>query len=194
MRPTTVEFPVPQVSLAPVLQRLNNGAKLSVTAYNSDNTRQIATGVLYAVDNQMAFSTGTVNLRASFANDDEALYPDEFVNIKLLVDTVQHAVLVPAPAVQSDERGDYVYLVNANNTVSARKVTPGAGDGMNTVITSGLTAGNTVVTDGMDRLTDGATIKIASTAPMAADSPLPASLPRFHHGQRRHPDSRINGQ
>ena len=180
-----MEFPVPQVSLAPVLQRLNNGASPSVTAYNSDNTRRIATGTLYAVDNEMATATGTVNLRASFANDDEALYPNEFVNVKLLVDTVQNAVLVPTPAVQSDERGDYVYLVNTNNTVSTRKVTLGPGDGRNTVVMLGLAPGNTVVTDGMDRLTDGATIRIAATTPMVAGRALPASWPRFRHGQRR---------
>jgi multidrug efflux system membrane fusion protein len=185
VKPTTVEFPVPQVSLAPVLQRLNTGAILSVTAYNSDNTRPIATGTLNAVDNQTAAATGTVNLRATFANDDGALYPDELVNVKLLVDTVQRAVLVPTPAVQSDERGDYVYLVNATNTVSARKVTAGPSDGRTTVIMTGLAPGNTVVTDGMDRLTDGATISIASTTSMPAGRAFPASWPGFHHGQRR---------
>lgn len=170
MKPTTVEFTVPQNALAGVLQRVNSGAKLPVTAYRSDNSTLVATGTLYAINNQMATSTGTVTLRAVFANDDEALFPSEFVNVKLLVDTLQNAVLVPTPAVQSGAPGDYVYLVNANNTVSVHKVTLGPSDGRHTVIASGLAAGNSVVTDGMDRLSDGAPIKVAPAKP-----PTPAS-------------------
>jgi multidrug efflux system membrane fusion protein len=161
MKPTTVQFTVPQDSLALVLQRMGTGASLPVTAFSSDNSKQIAVGTLYAASNQMATATGTVTLRATFANDDEALFPNEFVNIDLLVDTMQNAVLVPTPAVQTGAPGDYVYLVNANNTVSVHKVTLGPSDGKNTVITAGLSAGNIVVTDGTDRLSDGAPIKAA---------------------------------
>jgi membrane fusion protein, multidrug efflux system len=170
IKPTTVQFTVPQDSLGAVLQRLNTGASLPVTAYSSDNSKQIATGMLYAVSNQMATATGTVTLRATFANDDEALFPNEFVNIKLLVDTMQNAVLVPTPAVQTGAPGDYVYLVNANNTVSVHKITIGPSDGKNTVVLTGLQAGNTVVTDGMDRLYDGAPIKAAPARAAAAAS------------------------
>jgi membrane fusion protein, multidrug efflux system len=170
MKPTTVQFTVPQNSLSQVLQRVNAGAKLPVTAYNSDNTKQIATGTLYALSNQMATSTGTVTLRATFANDDEALYPNEFVNVRLLVDTMQNAVLVPTPAVQTGAPGNYVYLVNADDSVSVHKVTPGPSDGKHTVIMAGLSAGQMVVTDGMDRLSDGAKIKIAQAQPAEAGS------------------------
>jgi multidrug efflux system membrane fusion protein len=170
MKPTTVQFTVPQDALASVLQRMGTGANLPVTAYSSDNSKQIATGMLYAVSNQMATATGTVTLRATFANDDEALFPNEFVNIKLLVDTLQNAVLVPTPAVQTGAPGDYVYLVNANNTVSVHKVTLGPSDGKNTVITSGLSAGNIVVTDGTDRLSDGAPIKASAARPASGAS------------------------
>jgi multidrug efflux system membrane fusion protein len=172
MKPTTVEFTVPQNSLSKVLQRFNGGAKLPVTVFNSDNSKQIATGSLYAISNQMATSTGTVALRAIFANDDEALFPNEFVNVNLLVDTLQKAVLVPTPAVLSGAPGDYVYLVNADQTVSVHKVTSGPSDGKNTVILSGLTAGQVVVTDGMDRLSDGAKIKVSGAKPSA---PAPAA-------------------
>ena len=165
MKPTTVQFTVPQDSLANVLQRMHGGASLPVTAYSSDNSKEIATGTLYAVSNQMATSTGTITLRATFPNDDEALFPSEFVNVKLLVDTLQNAVLVPTPAVQTGAPGDYVYLVNANNSVSVHKVTLGPSDGKNTVITSGLAAGNIVVTDGTDRLSDGAKIQAAAARP-----------------------------
>ena len=190
MKPTTVEFTVPQNSLSQVLQRFNSGAKLPVTLYNSDNTKHIATGTLYAISNQMATSTGTVTLRATFPNDDESLYPNEFVNVQLLVDTLQQAVLVPTPAVQSGAPGDYVYLVNADDTVSVHKVTIGPSDGKNTVILSGLSSGQTVVTDGMDRLNDGAKIRLAQArspaegaAPAAASSAAQAT---HHNGKRKH--------
>ena len=110
MKPTTVQFTVPQNSLGKVLDRVNSGAKLPVTLYNSDNSKQLATGMLYAISNQMATSTGTVTLRANFPNDDEKLYPNEFVNVELLVDTLHNAVLVPTPAVQTGAPGDYVFL------------------------------------------------------------------------------------
>src|ERR1700728_2164050 len=140
MKPTTVEFNVAQNDLDRVIERFGSGAKLPVTAYSSDNTRQIGVGTLEALSNQMATSTGTVTLRASFANEDEALYPNEFVNIQMLVDTLTKAVLVPTPAVLSGAPGNYVYLANADNTVSVRKIKPGPSDGKNTAILSGLTA------------------------------------------------------
>jgi multidrug efflux system membrane fusion protein len=177
MKPTTVEFAVAQNDLDHVLQRFNAGAKLPVTAYSSDNTRLIATGTLYAINNQMTTSTGTVTLRATFPNDDEALFPSEFVNVKMLVDTLHQAVLVPTPAVLSGAPGDYVYLVNANNTVSVRKIKLGPSDGTNTVILSGLAAGDTVVIDGTDRLNDGAKISIAGAKSAAAPASNKAKKP-----------------
>lgn len=183
MKPTTVQFTVPQDSLAKVLQRMNGGAKLPVTAFSSDNSKEIATGTLYAVSNQMATSTGTVTLRATFPNDDEALFPSEFVNVKLLVDTLQNAVLIPTPAVQTGAPGDYVYLVNSNNSVSVHKVTLGPSDGKNTVITSGLAAGNIVVTDGTDRLSDGAKIQAAGARPASGASGADAASGAQGHGK-----------
>lgn len=168
MKPTTVEFTVAQNDLGAVIQRVNSGAKLPVTAYSSDNTAKLATGTLYALSNQMTTSTGTVTLRASFDNDDEALFPSEFVNIKMLVDTLHQAVLVPTAAVLSGAPGNYVYLVTAQHTVTVRKVTPGPSDGTQTAILKGLAAGDTVVTDGTDRLNEGARITVAGAAPAAA--------------------------
>ena len=174
MKPTTVQFTIPQNSLAKVLRRFHGQDKLSVTAFNSDNSKQLGTGSLYALGNQMATGTGTVTLRASFANDDETLYPNEFVNIRLLVDTLHQAVLVPTPAVLSGAPGDYVYLVNADQSVSVHKVTLGPSDGKDTVILAGLTPGQAVVTDGMDRLSDGAKIRLAG-APVPGTGPAHAS-------------------
>jgi multidrug efflux system membrane fusion protein len=177
MKPTTVEFTVPQNSLEHVLRRFNTGAKLPVTVYSSDNSKKLATGELYTINNQMATATGTVTLRASLPNDDEALFPNEFVNVTLLVDTLQNAVLVPTPAVQTGAPGDYVYVVNANNTVSVRKVTIGPTNGAYTAIASGLATGQRVVTDGLDRLSDGAHITPAAAraAPASGASAAPAA-------------------
>jgi membrane fusion protein, multidrug efflux system len=177
IKPTTVEFTVAQNDLQKVVERFRTpGVKLPVMAYTSDGSKQLATGTLYALNNQMTMSTGTVMLRAAFANDDEALFPDEFVNVRLLVDTLHQAVLVPTAAVLSGAPGNYVYLVNKDNTVSMRKVTLGPSDGQNTVIASGLAVGDTVVIDGTDRLSDGAKIKVA-TPPAQQASPASGARP-----------------
>lgn len=181
MKPTTVQFAIPQTSLGSVLERVNAGAKLPITVFSSDNTRQIATGTLFALSNQMATATGTVTLRASVPNDDEALFPNEFVNVRLLVDTLQNAVLVPTPAVQTGAPGDYVYLVNADNTVSVHKVTLGPSDGRHTVISAGLQQGQRVVTDGLDRLNDGAKIQPAGPRP-ATQAGAQSGASAAHHG------------
>ena len=172
VKPTTVEFTVAQNDLAGVSGRFTSGAKLPVTVYSSDNTRTLATGTLYAISNQMATSTGTVTLRAIFPNDDESLYPNEFVNVRLLVDTLEHAVLVPTPAVLNGAPGDYVYLVHADHTVAVHKVVLGPSDGKQTAILSGLSVGDTVVMDGTDRLSDGS--KIAIAGPQTPSGALPA--------------------
>ena len=181
IKPTTVVFTVAQNDLRQVVERFRTpGVKLPVTAYSSDGSKKLATGTLYAINNQMITSTGTVTLRASFANDDEALFPNEFVNVRLLVDTLHQAVLVPNAAVLSGAPGSYVYLVNKDDTASVHKVTLGPSDGKNTVIASGLAAGDTVVIDGTDRLSDGAKIKVAPPpAPAAAQqvSQTPAAPP-----------------
>jgi len=185
MKPTTVEFTVAQNDLARVIERVRAGAKLPVTAYSSDNSHAIATGTLYALGNQMATSTGTVTLRATFPNEDEALFPNQFVNVKMLVDTLHDAVLVPNPAVLNGAPGDYVYLVNADRTVAAHKVTLGPSDGRNTAILSGLAAGDSVVTDGTDRLNDGAKISVAtaaSTASGAGGGSEPKTAGAHHRG------------
>jgi multidrug efflux system membrane fusion protein len=179
--PTTVEFSVAQTDLAPVLVRLGQGATLPATAYASDDTTKLEDGTLTAVDNQVDTATGMVKLRATFANTGGQLFPNEFVNIHLLVDTLTNAVLVPSPAVQSGAPGSYVYLVQPDDTVHVQLVTPGPTDGTNTVITSGLAAGDVVVTDGVDRLREGAKITITA-APGAAPLVPVATTHHHHHG------------
>jgi membrane fusion protein, multidrug efflux system len=195
MKPTTVQFTVAQNDLARVIERVNSGAQLPVTAYSSDNNVEITTGTLYALSNQMATSTGTVTLRARFENENEALFPNEFVNIKILVDTLTQTVLVPTPAVLSGAPGDYVYFVNSNNTVSVHKVTLGASDGKNTAIVSGLTAGDSVVVDGTDRLSDGAAISVSTAARAATGAqqvPATPGSPPVSKA-RKHPSATTQG-
>jgi multidrug efflux system membrane fusion protein len=162
-KPITVEFTIAQNDLADVMKHFKaSGGKLPVTALSSDNSAELASGTLYAFSNQMTTSTGTVTLRASFANDDEVLFPNEFVNVRLLVDTLANALLVPTSAILTGAPGTYVYLVDqAKGTVSVHKVATGPSDGKNTVIQDGLKEGDTVVTEGTDRLSDGAKIRIA---------------------------------
>ena len=181
MKPTTVIFAVAQNELAAILKRVQTGAKLPVTALSSGRMIPIATGTLNAISNQMNTTTGTVDLRAVFANTRERLFPNEFVNVRLLVYTLRHAVLVPSQAVQTGAPGAYVYVVNANDTVTLRTVTVGPTNGRKTVITSGLTPGERVVIDGVDRLTSGARIRIASSS---AVHPAPLQAPG---PGRRHP-------
>jgi len=178
--PTTVEFSVAQADLAPVLVRLGQGATLTATAYASDDSTKLEDGVLSAVDNQMDTSTGMVKLRATFANADGALFPNEFVNVHLLVNTLTDATLVPSPAVQSGAPGSYVYVVNPDDTVSVQNVTTGPTDGTNTVITKGVSPGDVVVTDGVDRLSDGAKVTVAIT-PTSAPSGQGKGKGRHHH-------------
>jgi membrane fusion protein, multidrug efflux system len=162
MSPMTVIFAIPQTELGQVLARKQSGATLTASAYSSDDTTKIADGDLSAIGNQVDTSTGTVNLRASFTNANDALYPNEFVNIHLLVDTLQNATLVPSPAVQDGAPGSYVYVVQPDDTVKVQVVTTGPTDGTNTVITQGVSPGDVVVVDGVDRLKDGMKITIAS--------------------------------
>jgi multidrug efflux system membrane fusion protein len=159
--PITVIFAVPQTELGPVATRMAGGATLPASAYSSDDATKIADGTLTAISNQADTSTGTVNLRATFPNTDGALFPNEFVNLHLLVDTLENATLVPSQAVQTGAPGSYVYLVNADDTVSVQPVSTGTTDGTNTVITKGLKPGDVVVTDGVDRLSDGMKVSIA---------------------------------
>lgn len=163
-KPITVIFNVSQKELATVLARMQAGASLTATAYSGDFSKQIAEGKLTAADNQVDTSTGTVKLRATFANTDEALFPNEFVNIRLLVNTLHNATLAPSSAVQTGMPGSYVYLVRPDHTVAVQKVTAGPDNGTYTVITAGLQPGDTVVTDGVDRLRAGLKISAVDEA------------------------------
>jgi multidrug efflux system membrane fusion protein len=161
LQPISVIFTLPEDSLQEVLKRLHAGATLQATAYDRTGTTQLAVGKLETIDNQIDPTTGTVKLRAIFDNTDESLFPNQFVNIKLLVNTLQNVALVPTAAIQRGAPGTFVYLVKPNDTVAVQTVKLGPGDGQHVAILSGLQVGDQVVDDGADRLKDGAKITVA---------------------------------
>ena len=159
MQPMSVLFAIPEDSLPQVRERLRAGAKLQVTALDRAQKNQLGQGVVSTTDNQIDTTTGTIRLRAIFDNTDEALFPNQFVNIRLLADTVKDAITVPVAAVQRGQPGTFVYLVKSDDTVTIRVIETGATDGEKVAITKGLAIGDQVVTDGVDRLRDGAKIR-----------------------------------
>ena len=170
LQPITVIFTLPEDDLPEIMPQLNAGTELPVTAYDRANLRQLATGKVSAVDNQIDTTTGTVKIRAQFDNADNALFPNQFVNARLLIKTLENAVTVPTSAILRGSPGAYVYVINADDTVSVRQITTSAVDGNVTAVTSGLTAGEHVVIDGTDRLRDGLKVTVAAdqTAPNGA--------------------------
>ena len=162
LQPITVIFSIPEDELPGIMPQFNAGATLVVTAYDRANLRELATGKVLAVDNQIDTTTGTVKVRAQFDNTENTLFPNQFVNARLLVTTLKNVVTVPTPAIQRGAPGAYVYVINADNTVSVRQVTTGAVDGNITQVRSGLSAGERVVIDGTDRLRDGLKVIVAA--------------------------------
>lgn len=160
LKPITVVFTLPEDNVPALLQRMHAGATLPVTAWDRSNARQLTSGTLQSIDSQIDTTTGTIRLKALFANDDGILFPQQFVNVVLLLDTLHGATLIPQAGVQRGAPGTFVYLVNADQTVSVRKVTLGPGDPNNVSITAGLRPGDTVVVDGADRLKDGAKVVV----------------------------------
>jgi multidrug efflux system membrane fusion protein len=169
MQPISVIFSVPEDSLPDIIQKLHGangqpGATLGVDAYDRANTRKLDSGQLATLDNQIDTTTGTLKLRALFANPDGLLYPNQFVNARLLVNTMKDTVRVPVPAVQRGEPGTFVYVVSAAKTVSVRPVKLGPTDGGYTAVLSGVQPGEVVVTDGTDRLREGAAVTLPAPA------------------------------
>ncbi len=170
LQPISVIFTLPEDNLPEVLKQWHAGATLPTTAYDRTGATQLAVGKLDTIDNQIDTTTGTVKLRAIFDNPDESLFPNQFVNIKLLVETLQGVNIVPSSAIQRGAPGIFVYLVKPGNTVSVQKVKLGPTDGQRVVILSGLQAGQSVVDDGADRLKDGAKVTLVSAGGGGADA------------------------
>ena len=187
VHPMSVLFSVPQQSLDEVLERLHAAAAMPVYAYDSANTKLIDTGRLSNIDNEVNTTTGTVKIRAVFPNAQEQLFPNQFVNIHLLVKTLSNVVRVPVPAVQTGEPGTYVYVIKPDNTVEVQPVKLGPVDDDYQQVISGLSSGEKVVTDGTDRLKPG--IKVTVPPPSAASGGgiRRTGAPSGYHGRGRKP-------
>ena len=152
VEPIAVVFTIAQDNLPPVLARQRAGGSIAVDAYDREGRTKLATGILVAVDNQIDATTGTVKLKASFTNGDGSLFPNQFVNARILVDSLRGAVLVPNEAIQRGAQGPFVYLVKPDKTVELRKVTPGPSEGGVTAMREGVAAGDALIVDGADRV------------------------------------------
>lgn len=181
LQPISVIFTVPEDNLPDVMKRLRAGAVLPVTAYDRTGATELAKGRLETVDNQIDTTTGTAKLRAIFDNEQDLLFPNQFVNVKLLVNTLHDTVIVPPSAIQRGAPGTFVYVVKSDRTVAVEKVKLGPSDGQHVAILSGLDPGANIVIDGTDRLRDGAKVTVAeSTTPQHAGQE-PAPEPSAQH-------------
>lgn len=161
-QPIYVIFAIPADNIPAVLGRLRSGETLSVVAFDRDGKNKLATGKLLTVDNLINVNTGTVNLKAEFANDDDKLFSNQFVNARLRVETRHNAILLPVAAIQRGTQGTFVYVVDQDQTVSVRPVSLGPVSGDTVSIDKGLAAGEQVVTDGADKLREGAKVEVTT--------------------------------
>jgi multidrug efflux system membrane fusion protein len=162
VQPVTVVFTLPQDNLPAILQRMKGSAKLAVEAWDRGFRAKLASGELLTVDNVIDITTGTVKLKAKFANADLALFPNQFVNARMLLDTRSGVITMPSAALQRGSQGNFVYVVKEDNTVSVRPVKLGPADAERVTVESGLAEGERVVTDGMDRLREGARVQVGA--------------------------------
>jgi multidrug efflux system membrane fusion protein len=160
VQPIAVLFTIPEDSLPQVVQKIRAGAKLPADAFNRDNSKKLASGTLMTLDNQIDSTTGTSRLKAVFDNKDNSLFPQQFVNIRLLVDTLSNQTVVPNVAVQNGQQGTFVYVVDDDSVVHLKTVQVGVTTATDADILSGIADGDRVVVDGTDRLIEGATVRV----------------------------------
>jgi multidrug efflux system membrane fusion protein len=160
LQPISALFTIPEDNLPEVTKKLRTGAHLPVEAFNRDMSKKLAAGTLLTLDNQIDNTTGTSKLKAIFDNQDFELFPQQFINIRLLVDTLQNQILVPTVAVQTGQQGTFVYVIDENQTAHLRPVEVLTSDQSGADIKSGLKAGEQVAVDGADRLEDGARVRV----------------------------------
>ena len=168
LQPVAAVFTIPQDNLPDLLKRMRAGGRVPVEAFDRAQKVKLASGVLLTVDNQIDPATGTVKLKAQFPNDDNSLFPNQFVNVRMLVDTLHGATIVPAAAVQRSAQGTFVYVVRDDKTAALRKVSVGVAEGDNVTIDAGLAPGELVVVEGVDRLRDGTKVEIPGPGGTAA--------------------------
>jgi multidrug efflux system membrane fusion protein len=189
LQPINVLFTLPQDALPRVLARYQSGEKLPVEAWDREVRNRLATGTLASIDNVIDPQTGTVKLKAEFANRESTLFPNQFVNVRVGLDTERDVTVVPTAAVQRGSQGTFVYVVTPEGTASLRPVVPGASDGTSIAISKGIEPGEVVVVDGVDRLREGAKVEVpaANAAPAGRGNGEPAE------GAPRTPGTRGRG-
>ena len=158
--PITVLFTIPQDTLPRVQARMKKNDRPTVQAWDREQKAQLAAGTLLSIDNQIDVATGTVKLKAQFANTDSKLFPNQFVNVRMVVDVVRDTIVIPTAALQRDNQGTIVYTVTQDNTVAVKRVKAGPTDGEAMSVESGLQEGERVVVDGVDRIREGAKVEV----------------------------------
>jgi multidrug efflux system membrane fusion protein len=181
LQPVTVVFTLPEDNISAVMKKLHAGQKLTVDAYDRAGKTKLASGTLLTVDNQIDPATGTIKLKAQFANDDSSLFPNQFVNARMLLDVMREIILIPAAAVQRGTQGAFVYVVKDDKSVTVRTVKLGPTEAETAAIASGLSTGEIVVVDGTDKLREGAKVEIGERN--AAAVPSDGGMPK--HGKHR---------
>jgi multidrug efflux system membrane fusion protein len=182
LMPISVVFPIPEDSLQRILRRLATGEAIAVEAWDRDQKAKLATGRLLTVDNQIDTATGTVKLKAEFANANLAMFPNQFVNVRMLVETLPEATLVPSAAILRGAPGTFVYVVKEDKSVTVTTVRLGPVQGETTAIASGVAVGDLVVVDGTDKLREGAKVELIERDSQAA--PAPGAAKRGPRGER----------
>jgi len=171
LEPIALVFSVPEDSLQPIMRRFRTGGKVPVDAFDREGRTKIATGTLAAIDNQIDPATGTVRLKASFGNTDGVLYPNQFVNARVLIDVLHDATLAPAEAIQRGPQGAYVYVVKPDKVVQMRRVQLGPTEGATVAVRTGVSDSEALVVDGTEKVQDGARVEPTVRKASPADAP-----------------------
>jgi multidrug efflux system membrane fusion protein len=162
VKPISVIFSIPQDNLSSVLSPIRKGQKLTVAVYGRDQQKKLAEGFLLSADNQIDTTTGTVKLKAQFTNDDESLFPNQFVNVRVLLGASRNVLIVPSAAIQRGSQGTFVYLVQADQTISVKPVKVTVTEDASSSIEGDVKAGDLLVIDGADKLRAGAKVQLAN--------------------------------
>ncbi|WP_327036681.1 MdtA/MuxA family multidrug efflux RND transporter periplasmic adaptor subunit [Methylomonas sp. MK1] len=171
VQPISVVFTLPEDEIPAVMRRWRSGDTLVIDAYDRTGQQKLASGKLMAVDNQIDASTGTLKLKAQFDNEDRTLFANQFVNVKMRLDTLRAATLAPSAAIQHGANGAFVYLVKDDNSITVRRVKTGPADGETVAILEGLAPNDKLVIDGADKLREGSQVKVIDKTKPAAPSP-----------------------